>query len=69
MSRDLRQKIKEAIQQFDNGNLSENALNLFQTLGYNTERQAPLDKPDYASFKESFIDIQSKFNEEKAMVK
>jgi adenine-specific DNA-methyltransferase len=69
MSKDLRQKIKEAIQQFGNGNLSENALNLFQTLGYNTERRAPLEKPTYATFKDSFIDDQSRFNEDKALVK
>ncbi|GAB61844.1 MAG: hypothetical protein DWB56_08055 [Candidatus Jettenia sp.] len=69
MSKDLRQKIKEAIQQFDNGNLSENALNLFQVLGYITERQAPLGKPTYATFKDSFIDDQSRFDENKALVK
>lgn len=66
---DIKHKIKEAIQKFDNGNLSENALNLFQALGYITERRAPLEKPTYAAFKGSFIDNQSRFNEDKALVK
>ncbi|MGQ3685070.1 MAG: hypothetical protein ACUBOA_08740 [Candidatus Loosdrechtia sp.] len=44
MNTDIKQKIKEAIRQFNHGNLSENALNLFQILGYNTERRAPLVK-------------------------
>lgn len=69
MNTDLRQKIKEAIQQFGAGNLSENALNLFQTLGYITERRAPLEKPAYIAFRDSFIDSQSRFNEDKALVK
>lgn len=60
-----RQKIKETIQQFDNDNLSENALNLFQILGYNNKKQSPLDKQNYVSFKESFSGIQSNLNEEK----
>jgi hypothetical protein len=69
MAKDLRQKIKEAIQQFGAGNLSENALNLFQTLVYITERRAPLEKPAYIAFRDSFIDSQSRFNEDKALVK
>ncbi|MBI5185417.1 MAG: Eco57I restriction-modification methylase domain-containing protein [Nitrospinae bacterium] len=64
-----KEQIQSALQRFAQGNLSENALNLFKTLGYNTERQAPLDKPTYSAFKESFVDAQSKFNEDKALVK
>ncbi|MBF8275272.1 MAG: hypothetical protein HW390_345 [Candidatus Brocadiaceae bacterium] len=63
-----KQKIQSALQSFSEGNLTENALNLFQTLGYNTERRSPLDKPTFTTFKESFIGNQSKFNKEKAMV-
>ncbi len=66
---DIKQRIKEAIRQFNNGNLSENALNLFLTLGYITERRAPLEKTTYAAFRDTFIDDQSEFNENKAMVK
>ncbi len=64
----MKQKIQSALQSFSKGNLTENALNLFQTLGYNTERQSPLNKPTFAAFKASFIDNQSTFNEEKAKV-
>lgn len=45
-----KEEIKSAIRQFSQGKRTENALNLFKTLGYNTERQAPLDKPTYAEF-------------------
>lgn len=65
---ELKRKTGQSIQAFSEGNLTANALNLFQTLGYNTERQAHLDTPTYNSFKESWIDIQSKFNENKALV-
>ena len=64
----MKQKIQSALQSFSKDNLTENALNLFKTLGYNTERQSPLNKPTFAAFKASFIDNQSTFNEEKAKV-
>ncbi|MBU1569550.1 MAG: hypothetical protein KKE00_03360, partial [Proteobacteria bacterium] len=67
MSTVVKQHISESIQAFAKGNLTENALNLFKTLGYNTERQSPLDKPSREAFKESYIDPDSKFNEEKAL--
>ena len=63
----IKQHIRESIQTFAKGRLTENALNLFKTLGYNTERRGQLDKPSYAVFKESFIGTDSKFNEEKAL--
>lgn len=66
---DVKQKIISSLGAFTGGKLSANALNLFSTLGYNTDRQAPLDKPGYANFKETFFIAQSKFNEEKALVK
>jgi hypothetical protein len=33
------EKIQSALNSFSNGDLTENALNLFQTLGYESERQ------------------------------
>src|SRR3990172_2687122 len=65
---ELKRKIDQSIQAFSEVNLTANALQLFQTLGYNTERQATLDAPTYNSFKESWINIQSKFNENNALV-
>jgi hypothetical protein len=66
---DVKQNIIASLGAFTSGSLSANALNLFSTLGYNTDRQAPLDKPNYANFKETFFILQSKFNEDKALVK
>ncbi|MBI5193213.1 MAG: Eco57I restriction-modification methylase domain-containing protein [Nitrospirae bacterium] len=66
--KDFKAGIKQSIEAFASGSLTANALHLFQTLGYNTERQAPLDKPTYNTFKESWIDIQSKFNDRNAIV-
>ncbi len=57
--------IREAIQAFTSGDLTHNSLALFKTLGYNTERQAPLDNPTYSMFKEAFISDKP-FNEAKA---
>jgi len=58
--------IKAALESFRSGNLSCNAINLFKSLGYNTKRQAPFEKQNYDSFKSSFVDGNSRFNEEKA---
>lgn len=66
---DVKQNIITSLGAFASGKLSANALNLFSTLGYNTDRQAPLDKPSYNNFKETFYISQSKFNEDKALVK
>ncbi|MEI7907382.1 MAG: hypothetical protein WCI84_08515 [Bacteroidota bacterium] len=34
-----RQSIAQTLKAFSTGSLTENALNLFETLGYNTDRQ------------------------------
>ncbi|HOW40350.1 MAG TPA: hypothetical protein PL123_07395, partial [Bacteroidales bacterium] len=65
----VKNHIKEAIQSFASGNLTKNGLNLFKTLGYNTERQAPLNKPTFSEFKESFISAEKKFDEKNALCK
>ena len=69
MSIDIKQNILKAIQGFDGANLTANALKLFQTLGYNTERRMQLVEASFEYFKESFIQPESKFNEEKALSK
>lgn len=69
MSVDIKQKIQKAIQQFAGSNSTDNALKLFQTLGYNTERKMQFAQKSFSFFKESFIQPESKFNEEKALVK
>lgn len=63
----IKTNIKEVLQSFAKGNLTENGLKLFETLGYITERQAPLDNPTFSCFKETFIENNTKvFNETKA---
>ena len=69
MSIDIKLNIANAISGFSKGNLFNNAIQLFNTLGYNTERQTRLHTTTFASFKENFIEPGSAFNEEKALVK
>jgi len=64
---ELKQQIKDAIESFSDGELRDRALNLFDTLGYNTIRQNQLDKKTYAEFKELYV--KEIFNEDKALVK
>ena len=66
---EIKFSIEHAIKAFSSGNLTENTLNLFQVLGYNTDRQQPLPDKTFACFKEYYIDTDSRFNEEKALAK
>ncbi len=59
------EKIQNSLEKFSRGNLSENALNLFQTLGYESTRQQPFDDKSFADFAE-FITDESNFNRENA---
>jgi adenine-specific DNA-methyltransferase len=56
MKMELRQKIQNAINDFKNVNLFEAGINLFQTLGYNTQRQSRLDNRTFEGFYNDFID-------------
>ena len=60
--------IQEALQAFAKGNLTKNSLELFGKLGYITERCAPLDKPTFEEFQDTYISDQ-KFDKNKARVK
>jgi type I restriction-modification system DNA methylase subunit len=62
----IKNEIKFTLQAFDSGDLSKNALKLFQALGYVTERQAPLFKPKFSEFQDTYIDGK-KFDETKAL--
>ena len=64
----MKQDIENAIKYFANPQLSDNSIKLFQTLGYNTARQNPFSEKTYRFFKESFLDGNAQFNEEKALV-
>lgn len=64
----MRQKIKTALEAFQDGSLTQQALGLFSVLGYNTDRQAPLSTPDYACFKSDYAEGNPRFREDKALV-
>jgi adenine-specific DNA-methyltransferase len=68
MSLEVKQKIAAALSEFQINNLFDSGINLFRALGYNTERQQKLEKSNYKSFKESFVEGNNKlFNEKKAL--
>ncbi|WP_340111971.1 Eco57I restriction-modification methylase domain-containing protein [Maribellus mangrovi] len=60
--------ISDTIKAFSKGDLTQNSMKLFQTLGYNTERQLPFDEPTFAYFRDEFLPDELVFNEEKALV-
>lgn len=64
-SEQIKSNIKEALQSFANGNLTEKSIELFEKLGYVTERRAPLHKPAYEEFKDTYVS-EKKFDEYKA---
>ena len=66
--KDVKESILQSLRAFSGDSLTENALKLFKTLGYNTDRQAPLPNPTYAEFKTSFVDGNPRFNEDKALI-
>jgi adenine-specific DNA-methyltransferase len=59
------EQIKISLNSFSHGNLSDNALNLFQTLGYESDRQQPFDDKSFANFAE-YITHESNFNQKNA---
>jgi len=65
---EFKTNIQETLQAFAKGNLTKNSLDLFSKLGYVTERRAPLDKPTFEEFKDTYISDQ-RFDEAKARVK
>ena len=45
--KELKSAIQQSLLKFSDGKLAENTLDLFQTLSYNIERQAPLANRTY----------------------
>lgn len=48
----MKQNIRNTIQSFNKRDITTASLELFNILGYNTERQAPFDKPTREVFGE-----------------
>lgn len=65
---EIKQDIEKAIKEFASGDLTRNALHLFTMLGYNTDRRSSLEKPDFDTFRDNYIDDSTKFNPDKALV-
>lgn len=65
---DIKQAIAKSINDFSKGNLFDNSINLFKTLGYNTSRQSRLSKNTIKGFISDIPDAASKINNEKALV-
>jgi len=51
----MKQKIQNAIRSFGQDDLFDASIRLFQTIGYDTERQNRPDHPTYQAFSESYL--------------
>lgn len=67
MSVDIKLNISNAIKAFSTDSLFQNAINLFTTLGYKTERQLRLRKNTYQGFIDEFDLQDKKLNEKKLL--
>lgn len=65
---ELKTKIQSAIKSMKAPDLSSSTLEFFSTLGYNTNRRAPFAEKTFQFFRDSFLDGQTRFNNEKALV-
>ena len=68
MSVDKKKEIASALKSFAEGNLTKNALHLFDVLGYATDRQAPFSKKSPDEFLDNYLLSDSKFNEDKSLI-
>ena len=64
---EIKTNIQNSIKAFNSGNLTQNGLDFFSNLGYNTQRNAPLVNPTYEDFQNSFI-VEQKFDKTKAKI-
>src|SRR4030066_2517975 len=69
--KEVKLAIQSAIADFSKETLTDQAIHLFKTLCYNTERQNPFISKNYKEFKDNYGECfeEKKFNEEKALVK
>lgn len=63
---DLKKKIEASIQSFSTGNLLENSIDLFRTLGYSSERRVRIEPNTFAGFMELYPNLEG-INQEKAL--
>lgn len=64
--KDLKLRIKEALEALATGDLSASALHLLKTLGYSAPRLSYFSKKSYAEFEENFVQGNERFNKKNA---
>ncbi len=64
----LKNQIASAIKSFASGNVTENTRKLFNTLGYESELVDEFEYNTFAEFENRFLNSESKFNRENAIV-
>lgn len=67
MIQELKSTIRETLNSFATGDLYDQAIGLFETLGYHPERKNRLENPTFQCFMESFPDSDRPFSADKAM--
>ena len=58
----VKQQIQEVINSFNQKDLFDAGINLFKTLGYNTERRNRLDNPTFEGFCAAYIENSDKIS-------
>lgn len=66
--KELKLAIQSAVKNFCIEDISNCSISLFKVLGYNTDRQNPFPYKTFDYFKESFLDVDSRFDVNKALV-
>ncbi|RKY52890.1 MAG: hypothetical protein DRP89_06955, partial [Candidatus Neomarinimicrobiota bacterium] len=59
----VKEQIQKVINEFNQKDLFDAGINLFKTLGYNTERQNRLDNPTYEGFYNNYIEVSDKIGD------
>ena len=64
---DTKTNISNSIKAFQKGDLTQNSLNLFKILGYNTDRQFPFEEKTFDWFRDEFLEDSAELKEVKAL--
>ena len=65
----LKDIVKASVISFSKSSLRDNAINLFKSLGYNTNKDLCLEVNTFEGFEEDFLEESKGFNKEKALSK
>lgn len=67
--KDIKKEIQDQLFSLQQGNLYENALSFFETLGYNTQRRNRLANHTFQAFEDTFLQKNEPFSKENALIK